>query len=77
MERQRFAFRIADQESTARVPNLLGEWFRAPIGGSVDSIFVGSLWLEPPRQYRLPEKRTRVVTLRSFRPRDLSRARRS
>ena len=77
MERQRFAFRIADENATISVPNLLGGWFRAPVGGEVDSVFIGSLWPDAPQRYRLPGKRTRVVTLRSFDPRRLPRARRS
>jgi hypothetical protein len=66
MGKQRFAFVVADDNSTVRVMNLIGEWFAAPVGGTVDSIFVGSLWWSPPERYRLDDYRSRVVTLRAF-----------
>jgi len=76
MARQRFVFAVAQEDSTVQVPNLVGGWFSAPIGGDVESIFVGSLWSTPPEKYRSREFRSRVVTLRKFNPSRISRIQR-
>ena len=68
MRRQRFVFQVGDLASTRRVPNLIGQWFSAPIGGDVTSIFVGVLQASSPTQFSQSGDRVHVVTLRDFNP---------
>jgi hypothetical protein len=72
MRRQRFVFQVGGPSSTRRVPSLIGEWFSAPIGGDVTSIFVGSLWASSPTRVSQSGYRVKLVTLREFTPGDLT-----
>jgi hypothetical protein len=77
MANQSFVFRIREDGQPEVVQNLFGDWFQAPVGGAVESLFVGSLWPTPPERYWREDVRVKLVTLRTSDPSSLTRAQRS
>jgi hypothetical protein len=71
MGKQRFRIRLAEDGSTVKIRNLMGEMFQAPVGRPTTSVFVGDLFGRSPGDGIQNGLRTKTLTLRAFDPASL------
>ncbi|MCO6436685.1 MAG: hypothetical protein J5J06_06310 [Phycisphaerae bacterium] len=76
MAKQRFSVSLTKDDSVRRIPNLVGGWFDARVGGPIHTVFAGSLWPTSRGVPPQPGYRVKAIALREFDPGKLTPQRR-